>query len=205
MSDDKNDKNDKDAQSKQIEALLGELAVQDSIIREGDEYLDLVCEKEMEEIEKLLQSRLKIDEKIAELRVSLNEAHPENAKAVEDAVNSKSRLQKKIKALCHKLPIDRLSKRGMKFFDNDESRDVEVSVSKASTQRIFREDELLTAHPEIRDMSVDGDPVFEVRVVPEVLERVIAEGDLPESVLSDFSDLVTKRAPTVRFKFKADS
>ena len=119
-----------------IKELLVELHKNDSIIREGEEYLALVAEDQMKEIEKLEAEKDSIDKKISEIRAMLKEEHADNTQAVEEAENAKAGLLKKIKALCHKLPVDRLAKRGMKFYDDDDKRNVTISVSKAQTARI---------------------------------------------------------------------
>ena len=53
-------------------------------------------------------------------------------------------------------------------------------------------------------MRVDGDSAVEFRVVPEVLERIIEDEDLPKSIIDTYSEIVAKRAPSVRITFKAD-
>ncbi len=190
-------KTELDVIKEKVTAKAKDLKKANLIIQESDEYIALTQAERLGKIEKLTQKRTQIDNDIAQLRLEITEADPDNAEMVEETESRIAKLTKEIKALCHSIPVGDLAKKGLKILDDEKNTSVTITVSKAQTASKYNVDELLEAHPELEEASCEGDFVVVKSVDTDVLDRLVEGGDVDKSVYG-FRTIVKTKAPAVR-------
>ncbi len=166
-------------------------------LRESDEYIQETQADKVAEITKLEKRREGIDNKIAQLRLAIDEADPENTQLVEDKQNEAARLEKEIKALAHGMPVECLMKKGFKVVDDEDNVSVSVTVSKAQIVTAFNAEALLEEFPELVAQEIDGDFVVVRTIDAAVLERLVEQEDVSKDVYKHRTTAKAKN-PSVR-------
>lgn len=140
----------------------------------------------------LRKERERIDSEIALLENSIREAEPAAYEQLDLVVATITKVSEQAKALCHSLPASELTA-GCKIVDSG----MVVSISKASTHKEFKVEDLLKAHPHLAALEVEGDSLFYQDIRPGVLERLIEMGTVDQKDIDPFTVVIKDRAPSV--------
>jgi len=174
-----------------------EMATERDLLAQSDEYIKLTQGERIQKIERLETKKAGIDNEIAQIRMEIDKADPENTKIVEETENRIQRLEKGCKRLRHSIPIEDLAERGIKIVDNEDSPTVSITVSKVQTSSTFDTEALLEEFPDLLEASIEGDQVVIRSIDAAVLERLVEEGDISKDVLKH-RVVVKTRNPSVR-------
>ncbi len=181
-----------------VKAVMGELEELLDLKKEIDEFISSHTQKEAEAIEGFEKEIEAIRGKIEVAKAAMREKLPE---AFDDLVRVEQDLSHKdsaLKSLVHSLPVS-MVKDGLTI----KAGRVKVSSSKVTIETSYRE-ELLDDHPEYEEMYVDGDPLIRRAINPAVLERLVADGDIPEDDVKDYRIERKVRNPQVRIREEVD-
>ena len=185
-----------DEQAKKLKDLT------DNLIHEKEqrqELLEILAESapveslELQEIERLRtqleirrnQCIAKRNARLKPIVVDLNDCE----KRIERATDA-------VKNYCHNLPKEVFSGGGFGFIHNN----IRISVSKAEFVTTYKPKQLLEDPPELEEVSLDGDPLCTTTVVPEVLERLLASGNLVIEDIEKYRIVSKARNPSVSIK-----
>ena len=73
-----------------------------------------------------------------------------------------------------------------------------ISVSKVKPSVEYKAEELIKAMPQFASAKVDGDPLFKRTVNKDVLNRLLASGEVEEEAVEPYRVITAERKPTVR-------
>jgi len=163
-----------------VKTLMSELGELTELKRDMDEMISSLCAeeiKQMKEIDKQieeLQSKREVVQ--ASMKEKAPDVHDDLTKVASDLAKKESALKKAVYAL----PIE-LARKGFKLKEGK----VKVSSSRVTTKVDYSE-KVLDDHPEFDELYVDGDPLVVRRVNPNVLERLVAEGQVDEEAVKPY-------------------
>tara|TARA_B100000131_G_scaffold234182_1_gene226098 strand:+ start:2867 stop:3442 length:576 start_codon:yes stop_codon:yes gene_type:complete len=80
-----------------------------------------------------------------------------------------------------------------------------ISVSKVSTSLEYKSDDLLNDYPDLAEVEVDGDPLIRREVDPEILERLVASGQIDKDMVAPYTVVSVGRAAAVRISLGDDN
>jgi hypothetical protein len=163
-------------------------------------YIAEATEEGQKELTKLQEERSRIEDRIEVLREQIRDMEPIAFEQLENIEAKAKKLVDEIRSTAHNLPIEALTK-GLKV----EVEGITVSVSKVTTVKEYRVDELLLRHPHLAEVTVDGDPLIERRVNDAVMERLLARGDVTEEQLDGIVVLIRTKAPAVSIGESSDA
>ena len=140
----------------------------------------------------LTKEKERIEGELALLANATRESEKEAFDQIDALAASIKKMEEQVKAICHALPVEALVE-SRKFTGFG----LCVSVSKASTHKEYKTKEFLLAHPEFRDLEVEGDPLITLQIDPGVMDRLLAMGTLQEKDVTPFTTVVKDKSPSV--------
>lgn len=177
----------------EVDRRLAELAWEEEQRKEILEEIDKDTPAETAELKALSVQADAINkrwEEVTDKRMKKAAALWEALRAVENGVAQKS---EGLKRYLHSLPPEVLESSGFSV----KAHGWNVSVTKAQFETRYETDRLIKAMPELEEMYVDGDPVLKKTISPEVLERLVAKGDIKEEEIAPFRIVSKLRNPSV--------
>jgi len=138
-----------------------------------------------------------LQKKVEELQAKVKKGNGDLVDELAKVGKGIERKVEDVKNYCHNLPEEALQE----SFVFDQGR-VKVKVSSTRFSVSYRTEELLEDHPELEEIYVDGDPVVGRVVYPDVLERLIASGEVKIKNLERYRIAVKERSPSVSVQFK---
>lgn len=156
------------------------------------QYVQQECEKEEQELASIRLEQNKLGERAFELEAQKHEICAQAYAELEQTGESIKKEQERIKAYGHSMPAEELEK-GLRLNEHG----FRVTISRIEPV-IEYDVKILVDHPELADITLEGDPLVERQVNPYIMERLIQQGDFPQKLAKKYRSTRKIKNPSVR-------